>query len=89
MRRIAQRKQFRADVKRQKRRGKDIDELIATVEVLTEQGTLPSAYRPHKLRGEWSGVWECHIEPDWLLIYSITEDEVLLIRTGTHDDLFD
>jgi mRNA interferase YafQ len=88
MRRIAQRKQFRNDVKRQKRRGKDIDELIAAVELLAEQGAVPSAYRPHKLSGGWSGVWECHIEPDWLLIYGITDDEVLLIRTGTHDDLF-
>lgn len=88
MRRIAQRKQFRDDLKRQKRRGKNIDDIIAAVELLAEQGALPSAYRPHKLSGEWSGVWECHIEPDWLLIYIVTDDEVLLIRTGTHADLF-
>jgi len=69
-------------------RGKDIEDLIAAVELLAEQGTLPSAYRAHKLAGEWSGVWECHIEPDWLLIYVITGEEVLLIRTGTHADLF-
>jgi mRNA interferase YafQ len=88
MRRIAQRRQFRDDLKRQKRRGKDLGDLIAAVELLAEQGALPSAYRPHKLSGEWSGVWECHIEPDWLLIYTVTDDEVLLIRTGTHADLF-
>jgi mRNA interferase YafQ len=88
MRRIAQRKQFRNDLKRQKRRGKDIRELIAAVELLAEQGDLPSAYRAHKLSGEWSGVWECHIEEYWLLIYVVTDDEVLLIRTGTHTDLF-
>ncbi len=88
MRRIAQRKQFRDDLKRQKRRGKDIGDIIAAVEMLAEQGALPSAYRPHKLSGEWSGVWECHIEPDWLLIYIVTEEEVLLIRMGTHADLF-
>lgn len=88
MRRITQRKQFRRDLKRQRRRGKDIDELIVAVEVLAEQGALPSAYRPHRLSGEWSTVWECHIEPDWLLIYTVTDEEVLLIRTGTHDDLF-
>jgi len=88
MRRIAQRKQFRADVKRQKRRGKDIEELIAAVELLAEQGMLPPAYQPHKLSGEWSGVWECHMEPDWLLIYAVSEEEIVLIRTGTHDDLF-
>ena len=88
MRRIAQRRQFRDDLKRQKRRGKDLGDLIAAVELLAEQGELPSAYRAHKLSGEWSGVWECHVEPDWLLIYSVTDDEVLLIRTGTHTDLF-
>jgi mRNA interferase YafQ len=88
MRRIAQRRQFRNDLKRQKRRGKDIGELVAAVELLAEQGELPSAHRAHKLSGEWSGVWECHIETDWLLIYVVTDDEVLLIRTGTHADLF-
>ena len=69
-------------------RGKDIGDLIAAVEMLAEEGELPSACHAHKLSGEWSGVWECHIEPDWLLIYVITDDEVLLIRTGSHDDLF-
>jgi mRNA interferase YafQ len=62
--------------------------LIAAVELLAETGTLPEGYRPHKLTGEWKGVWECHIEPDWLLIYDVTPTEVLLIRTGTHSDLF-
>ncbi len=57
MRRIAQRRQFRNDLKREKRRGKDIDDLIAAVELLAEQGALPPAYRAHKLSGEWSGVW--------------------------------
>jgi mRNA interferase YafQ len=88
MRRIAQRKQFHDDLKRQMRRGKDIDDLIAVVELLAEEGSLPPVYRPYKLSGAWSGVWECHIEPDWLLIYTITSGEVFLIRTGTHDGLF-
>ena len=89
MRRVTQRKQFRNDLKRQKRRGKNLEELIAAVELLAEEGTLPGPYRPHQLSGEWKGVWECHIEADWLLIYEITEAEVLLIRTGTHSELFD
>jgi mRNA interferase YafQ len=89
MRRIAQRKQFRNDLKRQKRRGKDVEELIAAVELLAETGALPPGYRSHQLTGEWKGVWECHIEPDWLLIYEVTDREVLLIRTGTHADLFE
>jgi mRNA interferase YafQ len=88
MRRITQRLQFRNDLKRQKRRGKDVEELIAAVELLAETGNLPDGYRPHRLTGEWKGVWECHIEPDWLLIYDVTPTEVLLIRTGTHADLF-
>jgi mRNA interferase YafQ len=88
MRRIAQRRRFRDDVKRQKRHGKSIGDLIAAVELLAEAGGLPPAYRAHKLSGAWRGVWECHIEPDWLLIYVVTEEEVLLIRTGTHADLF-
>jgi len=88
MRRISQRKQFRSDLKRQKRRGKDIGELIAAVELLAEDGALPAAYGSHRLSSAWRGVWECHIEPDWLLIYSVTDEEVFLIRTGTHAELF-
>jgi mRNA interferase YafQ len=71
-----------------KRRGRDIADLIAVVELLLEQGAPPSAYRPHRLSGEWSGVWECHIGPDWLPLYTVSKEEVLLIRTGTHTDLF-
>jgi mRNA interferase YafQ len=89
MRRIAQQRRFRIDLKRQKRRGKDIEELIAAVELLAETGMLPAGYRPHRLTGEWKGVWERHIEADWLLIYDVTPGEVLLIRTGTHSDLFE
>jgi mRNA interferase YafQ len=88
MRRIGQQRRFRDDLRRQKRRGKDIEDLVEAVELLAEHGALPSAYRPHKLTGEWKGVWECHIEADWLLIYAVTDNELLLIRTGTHEDLF-
>ena len=88
MRRVTQRKRFRDDLKRQSRRGRDIHDLFAVVELLAEEGALPAGYGAHKLSGEWSGVWECHIEADWLLIYAVTDDELLLIRTGTHADLF-
>jgi mRNA interferase YafQ len=88
MRRITQRKQFRSDLKRQRRRGKDIEDLFAAVELLADDGGLPPGFRPHQLTGEWKGLWECHIEPDWLLIYTVTEAEVVLFRTGTHSDLF-
>ena len=86
MRRVTQRTQFRRDFKRQKRRGRDIEKLIAVVGVLSKEGVLPR--RPHKLSGDWGGVWECHVEPDWLLIYDVSDEEVLLVRTGTHADLF-
>jgi mRNA interferase YafQ len=89
MRRITQQRQFRNDSRRLKRLGRDLEELIAVVELLAETGTLPPDYRPHRLSGEWKGVWECHIEPDWLLIYQVTPAEVILIRTGTHSDLFE
>src|SRR5271166_3662648 len=56
---------------------------------LTRAPPPKRATRAHKLSGEWKGLWECHIEPDWLLIYDITSAEVLLIRTGAHSDLFD
>ncbi len=89
MRQITQRTQFRRDYKRQKRRGKDIDKLEAIVESLVYDGKLSAFYKPHKLGGEWKGFWECHIEPDWILIYDISDNEVLLARTGTHADLFE
>ena len=88
MRRIRQHAQFAADLRRQRRRGKDIEELIGAVELLAETGGLPEGYHPHPLSGDWKGVLECHIESDWLLIYQATPDEITLIRTGTHSDLF-
>ncbi|HWB48431.1 MAG TPA: type II toxin-antitoxin system YafQ family toxin [Stellaceae bacterium] len=88
MRRITEHAQFRRDLRRQRRRGKDIEELILAVELLAETGLLPEGYNSHPLSGEWKSVLECHIEPDWLLIYEVTPDEVLLIRIGTHRDLF-
>jgi mRNA interferase YafQ len=89
MRRIIQRRRFRDDLKRLKRRGRDIEELFAAVDLLLEFGRLPPNYQSHPLTCEWKSALECHIESDWLLIYAVTPEEVLLIRTGTHADLFD
>ena len=60
------------------------------VTLLAENGTLPQRYKAHKLSGEWKGFWECHIQPDWLLIWEQRETELILILTdtGTHSDLF-
>ena len=60
------------------------------VAILAEDGTLPERYRPHKLSGRYSGYWECHITPDWLLIWEQNNKELilLLVDTGSHADLF-
>ena len=88
MRRITQQTKFRREYKKQKSRGKNLDKLEAIVWQLATVGTLGTVFKPHKLSGEYVGFWECHIEPDWLLIYFVTEKEVVLARTGTHADLF-
>ena len=63
--------------------------LFQTVlELLAKEEVLPAKYKDHSLSGKWKGHRECHIEPDWLLIYQTTEDELILIATGSHDDLF-
>jgi len=60
---------FEADVKRCKKRGYDMQALMIVIELLEETGTLPIQYKPHKLSGNYKGYWECHIKPDWLLIW--------------------
>jgi mRNA interferase YafQ len=72
------------------KRGYDMSKLKEVVTILAERGALPSIYNPHRLKGRFNGYWECHIEPDWLLIWDIDKDEVtlLLLDTGTHSDLF-
>lgn len=89
MRYLVQQRQFQKDYKLQRRRGKKMERLKEVVRLLLEEGSLPFKYHPHKLSGEWAGFWECHIESDWLLIYGLNNAHVLLIRTGTHADLFE
>jgi len=79
---------FRKDLKRAGGRGYDLARLFAVLTLLAQGEILPSSAHPHLLHGEWKGYWECHIAPDWLLIYKVTDDEVILARTGTHADLF-
>ena len=57
--------------------------------MLRKDEPLPHSARPHKLTGDWKGFWECHVEPDWLLIYDSTDTKVLLAGTGSHPDLFE
>ena len=80
--------QFERDAKLAKRRGKDLDKLRAVVDALVAGGVLEERHRDHALVGGYRGSRECHVEPDWLLIYEATDEEVVLIRTGTHADLF-
>ncbi|MGD9152850.1 MAG: type II toxin-antitoxin system YafQ family toxin [Gammaproteobacteria bacterium] len=84
---ILRKKQFDRDVKLAKKRHKDMKKLKNVLTHLVRQNPLPSRYKCHRLRGEFFGCWECHIEPDWLLIYFIKGDDLVLIRTGTHADL--
>ena len=80
---------FRRDLKRAKRQGLDLAELWAVVGLLCERATLPERYRDHPLSGDWAGHRDCHIRPDWVLIYRVVESELVLslARTGTHSEL--
>jgi len=80
--------QFKKDLKRAKKRGKDRDKLGRIVEKIVAGEPLAPRHKPHRLSGDWSACWECHIEPDWLLIWDEDENHIVLIRTGTHADLF-
>lgn len=81
---------FKKDFKKSLKRGLKEDLLKEVVLLLGNKGKLPSKYKPHKLSGNYVGTWECHIQPDWLLIWEQNEEIKLisLIRTGTHSDLF-
>ena len=81
--------QFKRDVKRAEKRGKDLGKLRRLLTLLIGRQTLPSTYRDHPLKGNWNGYRDAHIEPDWLLIYRVAGDELLLARTGYHADLFE
>ncbi len=81
---------FKKDYKQAMKRGLCIDKIDNVIRMLAECQTLPKEYCDHPLAGNWKGYRECHIEPDWLLIYRIENDILVLTlsRTGTHSDLF-
>jgi mRNA interferase YafQ len=79
---------FERDLRRVRKQGNNLDKLEAVVDALQSGSRLPARCHPHALRGNWAGHWDCHIEPDWLLLYRITERELVLVRTGTHAELF-
>lgn len=80
--------EFKKDLRRVLRRGAKIEKFERVVEFLVNEKVLPTKYREHKLKGRYSGYSECHIEPDWLLMYKIEGGVLYLARTGTHSDLF-
>ena len=89
MRTIRRDTQFKRDIKRLKKRNKDFEKLKKIIILLVDGEKIPARCKDHKLKGILKDCRECHIEPDWLLIYRIEGSELCLVRTGGHSDLFD
>lgn len=87
-RRIRQSTKFRRDIKRLSRQGFDLSKIETVIKVLVAEEPLAEKYRDHPLAGNGVGYRDCHIQPDWLLVYRIVEDELQLTRTGSHAELF-
>lgn len=87
---IIQTTQFRKDIKKQRKRGKDLGKLTQVIDLLEAGEELPKQQRDHALTGSWMGWRDCHVEPDWVLIHKVLliTDELVLGRTGSHADLF-
>jgi len=81
---------FKRDVKLLQKRGFDLELLKAAIKRLEQSGTVPQKNKPHKLAGQYKGYWEAHLKSDWLIIWKVFSDEqeLWLVRTGTHSDLF-
>jgi mRNA interferase YafQ len=88
MREIIRTIQFKRDVKRAEKRGKDMTKLRDLILLLAGETPLPVRFKDHPLSGEWKHHRDCHIEPDWLLLYKIDANDLYLVRTGSHADLF-
>lgn len=82
--------QFKRDLKLARRQGKDIDKLFDVISTIAEGKKLDEKYRDHNLSGDHAGCRECHVEPDWLLIYEVMDQVLVLMlyRVGTHSELF-
>ena len=88
MKKVSQTTQFSRDVKRMRKRGKDLEKLQEIVKLLAEGTSLPANHRDHPLTGPWQPSRDCHIEADWILTYTVDKESLRLERTGTHSDLF-
>lgn len=82
--------QFKKDLKLAKKQGKDLDKLFEVINILVNEEKLDTKFKDHDLSGSYKGTRECHIEPDWLLIYEIDNNALILMlyRLGTHSELF-
>lgn len=82
--------QFKKSLKRCVKRGLNIKVFTDTLDLLQATGTLPPEYKAHRLIGDYAGCWECHMQPDWLLVWRQNDQELelVLIDTRTHSDLF-
>jgi len=87
---ISRTKGFKKALKLCLKRGLNLKKLDEAIRILAETGTLPSQYRPHKLSSKFDFAWECHIDPDWLLVWKQDDENLtlLFINTGTHSDIF-
>lgn len=81
-------RQFTKDIKIMQKRDKNMVKLKGIINLLLNELQLPIKNHNHKLKSNFKNYWECHIEPDWLLIYKKTATEIIFVRTGTHSDLF-
>jgi len=88
MLRVRYSSQFKRDLRRLERQGKELAKMREAILLLAYEKDLPDRYLDHPLRGQWRDYREIHIEGDWVLIYSKTEDELLLVSTGSHAELF-
>ena len=85
---LVRKSRFKKDFKKLLSSGKDLDKLAWVIRTLQAQEPLPERNRDHALTGNYIGHRECHVSPDWLLIYQTTETELILVRTGSHSELF-
>lgn len=85
---IRDKRSFRRDYRKLRSSGKDLSKLAVVIDTLAAKEPLPEHNRDHALTGNYLGYRECHVSPDWLLIYQATETELILARTGSHSELF-
>lgn len=85
---LVHKKSFLKDADKAKKRGKNMTKLTPIINLLLAEKPLPAKNKNHKLTGQFNGYWECHVEPDWLLVYKKTCTEIILANLGSHSDLF-